>query len=72
MEELKLEVHQNWNDGTWELQDGEDNVLFSVAEFDAQRLGAEDTKEYFAAATLLYEKLLVKVIGRLVSDIAKE
>lgn len=72
MGEMNLEVYFNGEKDRWELADEVDNVLLSVYDFDVQRIAAEDTKEYFVAATLLYEKLLVKLIGRLVSDIAKE
>lgn len=72
MVEMNLEVYFNGEKDRWELVDEVDNVLLSVYDFDVQRIAVEETKEHFAAATLLYEKLLVKLIGRLVSDIAKE
>lgn len=68
MVEMNLEVYFNGEKDRWELVDEVDNVLLSVYDFDVQRIAVEETKEHFAAATLLYEKL----IGKLVGDIARE
>lgn len=70
METLLAEVQFN-STREWELAVGE-KVIHAIAQADVQELEYEDSKEYFAAASALFELFSISMAKKLVTAIIAE
>lgn len=66
METLLAEVQFNAVTREWELVVGE-KVLYTITQADVHVLECEDSKEYFAAASALFELFSISMAKKLVT-----
>lgn len=71
METLLAEIQFNSATREWELVVGE-KVLHTITQADVQEIECEDSKEYFAAASALFELFSISMAKKLVAVIIAE